>query len=302
MDERYLEGIYRGTYRHVPDIEQVIQRAIDSNVRHLIITAGTIAESRRAIQQTRMWNQQYHGRIRFSCTVGVHPTRCSQVFCHPNVTTINAPTTAATATTTTSTTTTAATTATDTLEYASHEQQEIQEQYAQERIQELYELCKEGMEDHTVVAYGECGLDYDRLEFCPLHIQQYYFQKQLLEIALPLNLPLFLHNRHTHEDLYRTLRRIQEQYHAGPQSSHGNDLVDDNTAQSTAVSSLTRLQQWDGIYRGVVHSFDDTLELALLFIQQLHLHIGINGCSLRTEQNIQTMRQLPIDRILLETE
>ena len=315
LDERYLHGTYRGTYRHIPDIDQVIQRAIQSKVQHIIITAGTIEESRLAIQQTRIWNQQYNNsnnsnntNIRFSCTVGVHPTRCLQVFCHPDI---------VSTTTATTTTTTTVSPVTNTLEYASYEQQQIQEQYVKERIQELYDLCWDGIQDHTVVAYGECGLDYDRLEFGPKSIQQFYLQQQLLEIALPLRLPLFLHNRNVQEDLYMTLRNIQQQYHHGlvPQMEEKHDTpVSDNTAtnvvqdDTNAISSfssslsLQKLSQWDGIYRGVVHSFDDTIELALLFMDQLQFYIGINGCSLRTEQNIQTVQQIPLTRILLETE
>jgi TatD DNase family protein len=313
LDERYMLGTYRGTVRHVPDIDHVIQRAIQANVRHIIITAGTIDESRKAIQQTRIWNEQYNhhqnnnssGTIRFSCTVGVHPTRCLQVFCHPDIVT---------------TTTTTLSSETIALEYASYEQQQIQEQYTNDRIQELYDLCLDGIQDHTVVAYGECGLDYDRLEFCPKPIQQYYLRQQLLEIALPLNLPLFLHNRNVQEDLYITLRNIQQQYR-GIQTMKCTE-IDENGNTATTTSSLfssskanveddtkdnvpspfQKLQQWDGTYRGVVHSFDDTIELALLFIQELQLYTGINGCSLRTEQNVQTIQQLPITRILLETE
>jgi TatD DNase family protein len=200
------------------------------------------------------------------------------------------------------------------LEYISQEQQQIQEQYANERIQELYDLCIDGIQDHTVVAYGECGLDYDRLEFCSKPIQQYYFQQQLLHIALPLNLPLFLHNRNVQDELYITLRNIRQQYQALPSTVKSRsdcsktdivveDVKNDDTGTNEISSlSLQKLQQWDGNYRGVVHSFDDTIELALLFIHQLQLYIGINGCSLRTEQNIQTVQQLPLTSILLETE
>jgi TatD DNase family protein len=53
---------------------------------------------------------------------------------------------------------------------------------------------------------------------------------------------------------------------------------------------------------GVVHSFTDTIQLAERFTTDLNLSIGLNGCSLKTEQNLETVRKLPLDRILLETE
>jgi TatD DNase family protein len=90
-----MQGMYRGTHRHEPDIDAVIQRAIQGGIRHIMITAGTIEESRTAIRQVREWNHRYNNTvssredsgstcsIHFSCTVGVHPTRCAQVF-EPN--------------------------------------------------------------------------------------------------------------------------------------------------------------------------------------------------------------------------
>jgi TatD DNase family protein len=230
LDDRYLRGIYRGTERHVPDIEAVIKRANQQGLARIIITAGTVEESRQALKYARQWNERYQKDwgLHFSCTVGVHPTRCSQVF------------------------------------------EAEGEKTSDALLQELYDLCVDGLRDGTVVAYGELGLDYDRLEFCSMPIQKQYLLRQLKEVAIPLNLPLFLHNRNAQSDLLDLL---------GSLAASGN-----------------------GTFRGVVHSFDDTLELAQSFIDQLGLYIGINGCSLRTQENLDTVRQLPLERIVLETE
>ncbi len=49
-----------------------------------------------------------------------------------------------------------------------------------------------------------------------------------------------------------------------------------------------------------IHSFDGTLDEALQFIQ-LGYCIGLNGCSLKTQANLDVIKQLPLDKILVET-
>ncbi|XP_053689482.1 deoxyribonuclease TATDN1 [Sabethes cyaneus] len=128
-------------------------------------------------------------------------------------------------------------------------------------------LCKQ-IEDNRpkVVAIGECGLDYDRLNFCEKEIQKKYFEKQL-NLANKYELPLFLHCRNAHEDFFEILKRNQEKI---PK-------------------------------RGVVHTFDGSLEDASKLIE-LGFYIGINGCSLKADDNLKTVAQLPDNRIMLETD
>lgn len=119
---------------------------------------------------------------------------------------------------------------------------------------------------NKVSAIGELGLDYDRLKFCDKETQKTYFEEQL-KLAEQFELPLFLHCRAAHDDLFNILERNKEKIKKG----------------------------------GVVHTFDGTLDQAKAFID-MGLYIGINGCSLKTEENIKTAAEIPDDKILLETD
>ena len=91
-----------------------------------------------------------------------------------------------------------------------------------------------------VVAIGEMGLDYDRLQFCSKDIQKKYFEMQL-SLCSTLKLPMFLHCRNASEDFVRILRKHK-----------------------------------DTLTAGVVHSFDGNPEEANSILQ-MGLYIGING-------------------------
>jgi len=117
-----------------------------------------------------------------------------------------------------------------------------------------------------VVAVGEFGLDYERTKFCDIETQQKYFEKQL-ELSEATGLPLFLHNRNSGADLVRILSENKDKMPGG----------------------------------GVVHSFDGTEE-ERDNILGLGLSIGINGCSLKTEENLKVMSKIPTEKLMIETD
>lgn len=132
----------------------------------------------------------------------------------------------------------------------------------------LDELRKLIVESRSkVVAIGELGLDYDRLHFCPKETQKLFFERQL-SLAESLNLPLFLHNRNSIDDFIEILSRNSNKF-----SSRG----------------------------GVVHSFDGTLE-DLQRILSMGLYVGINGCSLKTDQNLEVAKMIPSNKLMIETD
>ena len=77
-------------------------------------------------------------------------------------------------------------------------------------------------------------------------------------MAIETKLPLYLHNRDSGDDLYDILLDYRD------------DLV-----ASQGVD--------DGNIRGIVHSFDERVEVATK-LMSLGLHIGINGCSHKTPE------------------
>ncbi|KAG9412875.1 TatD DNase [Aphanomyces cochlioides] len=204
-------GLYRGKQKHANDFEHMLERAFGNHVNKIIVTGGSLSESKEALALARQ-HEKLH------CTVGVHPTRCNEFDDDPD-----------------------------------------------KYMQGLHDVIQDGKSDGKVVAVGEFGLDYDRLEFCDQKTQQTYFARQF-ELARTSRLPLFLHNRNTGSDFYDIVSR------------HRDDFRD-----------------------GVVHSFTGSIEEAKQLLD-LGLFIGINGCSLKSQESHDVVKSIPIDRLMLETD
>ncbi|PIA14882.1 Mg-dependent DNase [Coemansia reversa NRRL 1564] len=128
---------------------------------------------------------------------------------------------------------------------------------------ELHQLINDNRD--KIVAVGECGLDYDRLQFSDKAAQNKYFLRQF-ELAEATGLPMFFHNRNTGGDFVRVIRENRHRFG-----------------------------------EGVVHSFTGSNE-EVRELLALGLHIGINGCSLKTEENLAVVKAIPVDRLILETD
>ncbi|CAK4148931.1 unnamed protein product [Aphanomyces euteiches] len=204
-------GLYRGKQKHANDFEHMLERAFGNHVNKIIVTGGSLSESKEALALARQ-HEKLH------CTVGVHPTRCNEFDDDPD-----------------------------------------------KYMQDLHDVIQDGKSDGKVVAVGEFGLDYDRLEFCDQKTQQTYFALQF-ELARTSRLPLFLHNRNTGSDFYDIVSRHRDDFRVG-----------------------------------VVHSFTGSIEEAKQLLD-LGLFIGINGCSLKSQESLDVVKSIPIDRLMLETD
>ncbi len=119
--------------------------------------------------------------------------------------------------------------------------------------------------NQRVVAIGEIGLDFYR-DLCARDVQRVAFRNQL-ELSRKLDLPIIVHNREATRDVLSILREVSSSY------------------------------------RGAMHCFLGDRALADEFLE-LGFHLGIGG-SITFEKNDalrKVVKQLPLDRILLETD
>ena len=139
--------------------------------------------------------------------------------------------------------------------------------HASDYTGETDELLRELAADPACRAVGETGLDYHR-DFSPRPAQKFAFERQL-EIALERKMPLFLHQREAHDDLFAILKPIR---HLFPHA--------------------------------VVHCFTDDRR-ALFDYLDLDLHVGITGwiCDERRGQHLRELvREIPANRLMIETD
>ncbi|KAI5264288.1 hydrolase, TatD family protein [Aureobasidium subglaciale] len=228
LSDPIFTGVYHGKKAHDDDLPQIIQRALGAGCRKLMITGSDLEESQKAIDLA----EQYPWSLRmdaYSSTAGL----CyATVGVHPcSAMTFD--------------------------KYADG---------PDALLFALRDLAIKTKAAGTAAAYGEFGLDYDRLHYADKETQIKYFRKQL-DIAVEVQLPLFLHSRAAAEDFEAILKE--------------------------------RLEELPK--RGCVHSFTGTLE-EMKNIVDMGFDVGINGCSLKTEENVQVVKEVPLERLQIETD
>ena len=139
--------------------------------------------------------------------------------------------------------------------------------YSSEYSDEVHNTLLMLTEKESVVAVGECGLDFNR-NYSSHAEQEHAFHSQL-QIAKATQLPVFLHQRDAHDHFLAIL----------------NDHIDSITG-------------------GVAHCFTGNKDEMREYLD-LGLHIGITGwiCDERRGHDLQeAINFLPVDRMLIETD
>jgi TatD DNase family protein len=137
-----------------------------------------------------------------------------------------------------------------------------------EDLKALAELAK----DDKVVAVGEIGLDFYR-NLSARKSQLEAFRKQL-DLAVELRLPVVVHCRQAHEEVFKIL----------------SDWV-------RSTLSVGRLR------RGVIHCFSADIEMAQRYIE-IGFYISLAGSVTYPSAGelVQVAKEIPLDRLLLETD
>ncbi|KAM7510596.1 hypothetical protein LguiB_009471 [Lonicera macranthoides] len=248
--DNMFKGIYNGKQCHIPDIAAVLTRAWTAGVDRIIMsgaaraeraTSGSVTVEWAAIEQAILddgcrarWNVT-GGSLEESKEALAIAETDARLFCTVGV-------------------------------HPTRCKEFDESGDPEKHFQALLSLAKEGVEKGKVVAIGECGLDYDRLHFCPSEIQKKYFEKQF-ELAHDMKLPMFLHMRAAAGDFC--------------------DILEQNK---------------DRFCGGVVHSFTDSAEDRDRLLSFNNLFIGVNGCSLKTAENLDVVKSIPVDRMMIETD
>ena len=253
-----FQGSYGGKSYHEPDLSSVLRRARGAGVGRIVVTAGSLAESAEALEMAASSSSSSSSSpVELFCSAGVHPTRAGELVVAGN-------------------------------DGGGGGEERDQKTLDAAAVARLRALLREGTESDDdskqprLVALGETGLDYARLQFADAEAQRLAFGAQLdLAAELGGRLPLFLHLRDAGDDFISLL------------SEPRFNKTDTSSSSSVPVA-----------LRGVVHSFDGGVDLMrrLLALENRDLFIGFNGCSLRDETGLEAARQVPIDRLLLETD
>ena len=139
--------------------------------------------------------------------------------------------------------------------------------HANEINEEYLKKLKEVINNNNPHAIGETGLDFFR-NLSTYEEQIFAFEEQI-KIAIDTNKPLFLHQRDSHDDFIKILRKYSSD-----------------------------------INKSVVHCFTGTKEQLNDYLE-LDCYIGVTGWICDAKRNVElrkTIKNIPLERLMIETD
>ncbi|TID31148.1 hypothetical protein CANINC_000256 [Pichia inconspicua] len=144
----------------------------------------------------------------------------------------------------------------------------------QDHLNQLENLINDNLD--VVKAFGEIGLDYDRLHYTPMDKQKLYFEKQL-NLATKFNLPLFLHMRAACDDFISILKPFL----LNKSLTNKNLLIHSFTGTREELEKLLKFQQ---------------------IVPDYNFYFSINGAGLRDESTLEMIPHIPLHKLMIETD
>lgn len=272
-------GIYHGKKYHESDIPNILNRAYQRNVRAVLVTGSSIEESREAIKLIKDF--QSKTAINLYYTIGVHPCCVNEFVQSDTKSGINNPTN------------------NEDMNQQLFDNMDIN--HVHNKLKELFELIQSNIDsnNNSLRAIGEIGLDYDRLHYSCKDLQKMLFEEQLKLSCLIKDdsIPLFLHMRNCGQDFIQILKKFIIGFLDTKDQFNLKSLVHEQDQNNSIFYKFNPNRKF------VVHSFTDSLkDLQDLLNLSPNCYIGMNGASFRDTKNIECVKYVPLDRLLLETD
>ncbi|CAI4054943.1 3'-5'-exodeoxyribonuclease SKDI_02G0540 [Saccharomyces kudriavzevii IFO 1802] len=283
LTDPMFHGIYNGKQYHSADYAKVLERAAQRHVKVALVTGSSIVESQSAIDLIN--GVKNCSPLKLYHTIGVHPC-CVNEYADASQgekpsATIDNPS------------------MDETYNESLIGKVLSDPSFARGKLKELYQLMDQQVNtsDTSFRSIGEIGLDYDRFHYSSKEMQMLFFEEQLKISCLNAklsNYPLFLHMRNACDDFIQILQKFVAGF---------TDNKDIFKLQELDASSTSGFYKFPPDRKLVVHSFTGSEEdLQKILNLSPNCFIGVNGCSLRTEEMLSVVKQIPLKRLLLETD
>lgn len=280
ISDHMFRGIYHEKQQHESDIPNILNRCVLTNVKKLLITGSSIKESQHSIDVVSQFASSTPVSLYY--TIGVHPCHVNE-FVPEHGQSYWKP---------------------DQTEEAPFEI--VDHAFTQGKLRELYDLYKrqEASDAGRFKAIGEIGLDYDRLNYSGIAIQKLFFLEQLKLSCFFPNKPLFLHLRSCTEDFMEILEMFIKGFNDTKDTFNYKELIDGTVAGGPRINEDGSIfYKFTDTRKFVVHSFTGSVsDLRKLRDSSENCYFSVNGCSMRTEESIEMISTMPLDRLLLETD